>query len=221
MGKARISPASPKIRPTKRDRQKIKTRQKLLRNTIGLIAREGFDGVTMSKVTQKANLSRGMCNYHFETKEQLMVEAFRLIYQEHETAWRSILGDKLLPPKTRLKKLITALLSPPVAEKDKLAVWLAFWGVSSTRKTYFEICEKTDREYENAVEEVLREIAGNGNSINGMTLHAIAVSLTGIIDGLGIQFVISPGQITAEDAIRSCEAYVSAFFPDFKDAQLP
>lgn len=210
-----------RIRSNKRDRQKLKTRQKLLHNTVGLIAREGFDGVTMSKVTQKANLSRGMCNYHFETKEQLLIEAFRLIYNEHETTWRSILGDLSLHPVERLKKLIAALLSPPIAENDKLAVWLAFWGVSSTRRTYFEICEKIDREYENAVEDVLREISGGDEIVNGMTLHAIAVSLTGIIDGLGIQFIISPGQLTPKDAIGSCKAYLSSFFHQFNEQSNP
>lgn len=213
------SPAVEKksIKPNKRHKQKIETKLKLLRNTVDIIAKEGFDGVTMSKVTQKANLSRGMCNYHFETKEHLMVEAFRLIYNEHETTWRGILGDLTLHPVDRLKKLITALLSPPIAENNKLAVWLAFWGVSSTRQTYFEICAETDREYENAVEAVLREITGGDEIVNGMTLHSIAVSLTGIIDGLGIQYVISPGQLSAEDAIHSCMAYLSSFFYQFNE----
>lgn len=206
-----------KIKPNKRDKQKIQTRLKLLHNTVDLIAKEGFDGVTMSKVTRKANLSRGMCNYHFETKEQLMIEAFRLIYNEHETTWRGILGDLKLHPVERLKKLITALLSPPIAENNKLAVWLAFWGVSSIRQTYFEICAETDREYENAIEGVLREITGGDEIVNGMTLHAIAVSLTGIIDGLGIQYIISPGQLTRIDAIHSCMAYLSSFFHEFTE----
>ncbi len=189
----------------------------MLHSTVDLIAKEGFDGVTMSKVTRKANLSRGMCNYHFETKEQLMIEAFRLVYNEHETTWRGILGDLGLHPVERMKKLITALLSPPIAENNKLAVWLAYWGVSSTRQIYFDICEEIDREYENAIEDVLREISGGDERVNGMALHTIAVCLTGIIDGLGIQFIISPGQLTPEDAISSCRAYLSSFFHEFKE----
>lgn len=203
--------------PNKRIEQKKKTRQKLLRATVDLIATQGFDGVSMSKVTQRAGLSRAMCNYHFETKEQLMIEAFQLVYHEHESAWRRILGDAGLFPVERITKLITTLLSPPIAEKNKLAVWLAFWGVRSTRQTYFELCAKTDREYEHAISDVLCEITGSGEPVNGMSIQSIAVSLTGIIDGLGLQYIISPGQLTPNEAIRSCKAYLSSFFHEFID----
>ena len=199
----------------KREEQKQKTRKKLLEAAIDTISTEGLDGVTISKVTKNASLSRGMCNYHFETKEHLIVEAFQMIYHEHETTWRRILYDRSRHPVERMNDFITALLTPPIADPNKLAVWLAFWGVLSSRQTYFDLCSETDRAYENAVENVLREIAGSDDTLNGLSLHAIAVSLTGMIDGLGLQYVISPGQITPQEAIRSCKAYLSSFFPEF------
>jgi TetR/AcrR family transcriptional regulator, transcriptional repressor of bet genes len=199
----------------KREEQKQKTKQKLLKAAIDTISTEGLDGVTISKVTKNASLSRGMCNYHFETKEHLIVEAFEMIYHEHVTTWRRILYDRSRHPVERMKDLITALLTPPIADTNNLAVWLAFWGVLSSRQTYFDLCAKTDREYEDAVENVLREIAGADDPVNGLSLHAIAVSLTGLIDGLGLQFVIAPGQLTPQEAIHSCRAYLSSFFPEF------
>jgi TetR/AcrR family transcriptional repressor of bet genes len=202
-------------KPNKRDNQKRLTRQKLLLATIEIIAKEGLDGVTMSKVTKKTNLSRGMCNYHFETKEQLMIEAFQHIYREHLKAWQAALKDLSVGPEERLKKLITSLLTSPVAEPDKITVWLAFWSVRSTRKTYFELCADSDREYEREVENALRQIAGDAEMINGMSLQAISISLTAMIDGLYIQYVIAPGLLRPEDAINACMAYLSSYFPQF------
>ncbi|WP_316901037.1 TetR family transcriptional regulator C-terminal domain-containing protein [Pseudodesulfovibrio indicus] len=72
-----------------------------------------------------------------------------------------------------------------------------------------------DREFEEAIEAILMEIAGGKDSINGMAVRAIAVSLTGIIDGFWLQFLIAPGRLSREEAIRSCRAYLSAFFPQF------
>jgi TetR/AcrR family transcriptional repressor of bet genes len=198
-----------------REEQKQKTRTKILKATIDTIMTEGLDGVTMAKVTRHAKLSRGMCNYHFETKEQLIKEAFKMVYHEHEATWRRILCDRRRDPVERIAEFIKALLNPPIADTNKLAVWLAFWGVLSSRQIYFDLCTETDREYENAVEDVLREIAGSDDPVKGMTLHAIAVSLTGLIDGLGLQYVISPGQLTPQEAILSCRAYLSSFFPEF------
>ena len=199
----------------KREKQKEKTRKKLLEATIDTISTEGLDGLTMSKVTKHAKLSRGMCNYHFESKEQLIKEAFQMVYSEHETTWRRILCDHRRHPVERMNEFISALLTPPIADTNKLVVWLAFWGVLSTLQMYFDLYSGTDREYEKAVEDVLLEIAGSPDPVNGMTLHAIAVSLTGLIDGLGIQYVISPGELTSQEAILSCKAYLSSFFPEF------
>ncbi len=199
-----------------REEQKQKTRRKLLKATIDNISTEGLEGVTISKVTKQAKVSRGMCNYHFETKEQLIREAFHLIYSEHVETWRRILCDHKRHPVERMNEFIKALLTPPIADTSKLVVWLAFWGVLSSRQVYFDLYTGIDREYEKAVEDVLREISGSADPVNGMTLHAIAVSLTGLIDGLGVQFVISPGQLTQQEAILSCRAYLSSFFPEFR-----
>lgn len=205
-----------------REEQRQKTKKKLLKATIDTISTEGLEGVTISKVTKHAKVSRGMCNYHFETKEHLIKEAFQMVYDEHEATWRSILCDRSRHPVERMNEFIEALLTPPIANTNKLAVWLAFWGVLSSRKIYFDLCAETDREYEKAVKDVLAEISGFNDPVNGMTLHAIAVSLTGLIDGLGLQYVISPGQLTPQEAILSCKAYLSSFFPtEFRTAADP
>jgi len=135
--------------------QKQITRQKLLDTTIEIIAEEGLSGVTIAKVALRSGLSRGICNFHFTTKDRLMLEAFRLLYEEHERAWRTILSDTTDDPKNRLETLIKTLLSPPIADHKKLAVWMSFWGVTPHRQTYLEICEKVDREYEAEVQRIL------------------------------------------------------------------
>lgn len=199
-----------------RAEQKRITRQKLLDTTIEIIAKEGLSGVTMAKVASQAGLSRGICNFHFKTKDRLMLEAFRLLYDEHERAWRTILSSTDTNPKNRLEILIKTLLSPPIADHKKLAVWMSFWGVTPHRQTYLEICEKVDREYEAEVQGILLELAGGNEIINGMTLNAIAVTLTSMIDGFWVNYLISPGCLSPRDAINACLCFLSSFFPVFE-----
>ena len=202
---------------TIRSEQKRITRQKLLDATIDIIANEGLAGLTMAKVAQRTGLSRGICNYHFDTKEQLMLEAFCILYQEHEQAWRKITSDLSQSPAFRLKMLVKTLLSPPIADQNKLAVWMAFWGVTPHRKTYLEICESIDREYEAEVEGLLRQLSKGDETVNGMSLKAIAVTLTSMVDGFWVNYLISPGCLTPEDSIKACLAFLSSFFPETKD----
>ena len=54
-----------------RAEKKQLTHQKLIDATIDVIAQEGFSAVTMAKVAANAGLSRGICNFHFETKDRV------------------------------------------------------------------------------------------------------------------------------------------------------
>lgn len=201
---------------TTRTEQKQQTRQKLIETTIDIIADEGFAGVTMAKVAERAGLSRGIGNFHFQTKEQLMLEAFRGLYGEHEQAWRNALEDDSVPAEVRLTALIRILLTPPIADHKKIAVWLAFWGVTPHRQTYLNICTEVDCQYEDAITGLLSELAGGQKELNGLSLRTIAISLTALIDGSLLQYLIAPGRLSPDDAIRACHAYLGSFFSQFR-----
>ena len=203
----------PHKQSTNRTRQKQITHHKLLNATIDIIADEGLAGVTMAKVAGRTGLSRGICNFHFDTKEQLMLEAFRMLYQEHERAWRKTLSNLDEHPVSRLRIFLETVLLPPIADHKKVAVWMAFWGVTPHRQTYLEIGKNVDREYEIEVESLLRELSGGEEVVYGMTLHAIAVTLTCMIDGFWVNYLISPGSISPENAINASMTFLGRFFP--------
>lgn len=201
---------------TTRQEQKLLTRQRLLDTTIDIIASEGFVGVTMAKVAERAGLSRGICNFHFQTKEQLMLEAFQALYLEHQQTWQAILEDQTQSPAQRLDTLIRTLLTPPLAAPRKLAVWLAFWGVAPHRQTYIDLCTEGDCLYEQAIAELLLHLSSGRYEVNGLSLRAIAVALTAMIDGSHLQYLIAPGRLTPDEAIRACKTFLGNFFPQLQ-----
>jgi TetR/AcrR family transcriptional regulator, transcriptional repressor of bet genes len=204
-----------------RSEQKRATRQKLIDTTIDIIASEGLSKTTLPKVAQKAGLSRGICNFHFQTKEQLLLETFEAVYMEFEAAWKGALVDNSEPPVARIEKFVQVLLTPPVADTRKISVWLAYWGETPWRKTYLKLCTDTDLEFETSVADILRKIPGDSLKTSGMSLQSVAVGLTGMIDGFWIQYLIAPNRLKPEDAILACLAYLSSFFPSFRERLKP
>lgn len=198
-----------------RSEQKQLSRQKLLDATIDIAAEEGLSSITFAKVSARASLSRGLCSFHFDSKEHLLLETFRLLYRQYEQAWQAALNEPGASPEKRLTGLIEALLSPPVADPRTLSVLVAFWGIASYRQTYLELCTESDRAYEQAVENVLREMSGNREVINGLSLQAISVILTSMIDGVHVQFLIAPGRLSGEEGIVGLKVLLKGFFPDF------
>ncbi|WP_321530695.1 TetR/AcrR family transcriptional regulator [uncultured Desulfuromonas sp.] len=198
-----------------RAEQKLKSRRKLLDATIDIIASEGLDSVTFAKVSRYAGLSRGLCSFHFETKDQLMLEALRMLYKKYEMAWRSALTESVAAPENRLASMIKVLLSQPIADPKALAVLVAYWGVAPHRKTYLELFTESDLAYEESIEEVMRALANGREVINGMSLRAIAVMLTSMIDGIHVQYLIAPGHLSYEEGVQGCLTFLANFFPQF------
>ena len=63
-------------------------RQQLIDSTIDSIAKRGFSGTTLADVADGAGLSRGIVNFHFKSKEMLLVETLRYLAEEYRDAWR-------------------------------------------------------------------------------------------------------------------------------------
>lgn len=200
-----------------RKEQKQATREKLIKTTIELIVSGGLSRVTLPKVAEKAGLSRGICNYHFHTKEQLLMDTFMSVYKEHEQAWKNALYEETLGAVERLKQFIRVLLIPPVANFDKIAVWMAFWGEAASRQIYLDFYTARDQAFENAVASVLKEIEPDPSLKHTLEPNVIAVVLTGMIDGFWLQFLIAPGRLSSEQAIAACLAYLSRFYPEFAE----
>lgn len=199
-----------------RAEQKQQTRQRLLEATMEVIASEGLTGVTMAKVAEQAGLSRGIGNFHFQSKEQLMLETLRSTYQEFDKSWRNIVADDGRLPVEKLKAIVETTLRPPIANKKKLAVSLAFWGEAPSRKTYLEICAAHDLEWDTAVEDIIQKMAGDDFNSHGMSLGKIAQSLTAMMDGFWVEYLIAEDRYTPQDAINACYAYLASFFPEFR-----
>ena len=64
-----------KAEPEKRGRKASKEtrQQQLIEATIDSLAKRGYSETTMADVADGAGLSRGIVNFHFESKEKLLV----------------------------------------------------------------------------------------------------------------------------------------------------
>ena len=199
-----------------RTEQKKATRKKLIEATLDIIAEGGLAKVTLPKVAERAGLSRGISNFHFISKENLLLETLKTVHSELDSVWNKYFVDSDLPPAEQLKGFIGVVFKPPVADLKKISVWLSYWGETAYRGTYLESFTAKDREYEEAIERLMVRLAGTHAPIGGMPIRAIAVALTAIIDGCWLQFLIAPGRLHTDEAINACFAYLSRFFPEFR-----
>ncbi len=72
-------------RPNQRARQAAATRQRLIDAAAALFARKGYAASTVAAIGEEAGVSRGLINFHFATKENLLHAVIEQLVTELET----------------------------------------------------------------------------------------------------------------------------------------
>ena len=73
-------------------------RSQLIEATIDSLAKRGYSDTTLANVADGAGLSRGIVNFHFESKEKLLVATLQHMSDEYSGHWNAALEKAGAPP---------------------------------------------------------------------------------------------------------------------------
>jgi TetR/AcrR family transcriptional repressor of bet genes len=210
------SPAGKRVSPEKggtapRTASKAERRTQLIEATIRSIAANGLSETTTSVVAGEAGLSQGIINLHFESKDKLLLATLARVVDEYRALWEAALEAAPDDPAARLAALVEVDFHPSVCDRDKLAVWFAFWSESKARPTYRKLCADRDRDYDRVMRELCRELVAEGRYDVDPDLAARA--LAAITEGLWLDMLISPRNLSRREALRVSMAYLAHLFP--------
>ena len=68
-----------------RSENKKNSNLRLISSTIKNLSKKGINDLTMNDVSQGAGLSQGIVNFHFKSKELLLIETLKFISNEYLT----------------------------------------------------------------------------------------------------------------------------------------
>ncbi|MFZ5791776.1 MAG: TetR family transcriptional regulator C-terminal domain-containing protein [Pseudomonadota bacterium] len=205
----------PKTAATKRPNGPIRDqrRRELIEATIAVIAAHGYAGTTVARVAKEAHVSVGLMNFHFRSMDRLFAETFRFIAAEFDAIWRELAACRPdEPPERRLWRMIEAYFDPRVFTERKVAVWFAFWSDANLRDRFRAAAMRVERRYIRELEQAVRETA-RGQGIAPAAATAMADALTAAIDGLWLQFMLSPRRNDRAHALATCRGLLGQFFP--------
>ncbi|MGB3646071.1 MAG: transcriptional regulator BetI [Mesorhizobium sp.] len=217
---ALMNTGAPPIRDTskksdkeKRSRKASKEvrRQQLIEATIDSLAKRGYSDTTMADVADGAKLSRGIVNFHFESKEKLLIATLQYMYDEYAAHWRAALDKAGADPASRLRALVAADFDRAVCNKRKLAAWCAFWGEAKSRPTYLALSGARDQAYQGTVVELctlLRDEAGYDYDP-----EPIALALSAMLEGLWLRLMMGTEDVSRETALAGANAFLATAFP--------
>jgi AcrR family transcriptional regulator len=189
-------------------------RRELIEATITVIAKHGYAGTTVARVAKEAGLSVGLMNFHFKSIDSLFDETFRFISTEYDGVWREAMAKvKAAPPALRLKSMIEAYFDPRIFTHRKLAVWFAFWSDANLRDRFHAAAMRVERRYSRELERTVIELAKE-RRVAASDAKVMATSLTAMIDGLWLQFMLNPKSASRHYAVKTCLGMLRQWLSD-------
>ncbi len=197
----------------RRTASKARRRQQLIDATMKCIARKGMGGTTLADVAREAGLSQGIVNLHFKSKENLLNETLRYLADDYKTAFNKTLENSGPGAADKLLALLELDLRPSIIDRQKIAVWFAFWGEVKSRPAYRKICDERDRYYDEVVERLCEDIIDEGG-YEGVSAPLVTIALTSMSNGLWLSCLISPKSFDRQLAQQAIVSLLHGYFPN-------
>jgi TetR/AcrR family transcriptional regulator, transcriptional repressor of bet genes len=195
-------------------------RQELIQATIAVIARHGYSGTTVARVAERAHVSTGLMNFHFDSKDRLFRATFAHLAAEYERVWGKNLAAAAADAGARATAMIESYFDRRIFTRNKLAVWFTFWADAELRSRYRAAAARVERRYIDALEiEIRRLIAEAGGSAR--EAKPVTAALSAMVDGYWLQAMIYPKDFDRPAAVEACLAFLSLRISVCKPHPLP
>ena len=189
---------------------------KLISSTIKNISNKGINETTMHDVSQGAGLSQGIVNFHFKSKELLLIETLKYISNEYLESFQKFLNKSGNDPRKKIIAIINNDFSSKICSRDKISVWFTFFSELKFKPAYHQICKERDLYYQKITEDIFKELINLEKS--KISLTNVSNGLQALVMGLWLDQLEDPDTFKRKKAKEICFDYVKSYFPkQFKD----
>ncbi len=205
-------PMATTTKTARRTASRERRRGQLIDATMKCIARKGMSSTSIGDVAKEAGLSQGIVNLHFESKDNLLRETLRHLADDYKMHFVKALESSGPGAADKLLAVMELDLRPAIIDRQKIAVWFAFWGEVKSRPTYRRICYEQDKYYDQVVESLCAEIIEDGD-YRDVSATSVTIALTSMTNGMWLSCLISPRTFDRDQARQAITGLLCRYFP--------
>jgi AcrR family transcriptional regulator len=199
------------VKAATRNRETPEVRRRLLiEATMRSIAKFGYSGTTIETICEEAQVSRGLINHHFGSKEELIRQSYKALRDEWVAQTHGSVDADCAEPEDRLRALIRVSFGPTMFKQEYLGIWAGFWSAigksPALRKMNRELFERDREAYQAIFDEIGRK---RGRKIDS---RRAALTVIALIDGFWLEWCLDPKSFTAAEAEAACLAFATQAF---------
>jgi AcrR family transcriptional regulator len=176
------------------------------------IMEEGLANTTVRAIAKKAGYTTGALVHYFGDKDELIREA--LDYFGNEVRHRMKHAHRDQVGRAALRDTLIESLPTDKRSASSWRVWLALWYHSESSNEMRLEERRRYREWIGRLERMLEESKSLGELPRRIDARAEARSLVALVDGIGVQYLMSSGRMKSQQMIAAVDRYLAHLYRD-------
>src|SRR5918911_3109235 len=141
----------------------------ILDATCRVIAREGADGLRMSTVAREAGVSSALLHYYFDTRADLLMQAFEHADVKADEAAEEAIAD--IPAAIdRLRRLLLIYAGADAGFRDDWVLWVEMWRSAIFDERLAESVRRSSATWIEQIQGLIEEAQDEGSIAAGVTV---------------------------------------------------
>ena len=184
---------------------------KLISSTIKNLSKKGINELTMQDISQGAGLSQGIVNFHFKSKELLLIETLKFISNEYLHAFQRNISKVGNDPRKKIIGIIENDFSKKICTREKITVWFTFFSEIKFKPAYHQICKERDLYYQSVTENIFADLIKKEKI--KLSQKNISRAFQALIMGLWLDQLEDPDTFNRIQSKKICFEFIKSNFP--------
>lgn len=198
-------------KPKGREAIKAWNHNKIIEASIEVVAKYGIAGTTISRVVDLADVSRGLVNIHFKSKEILLKEALNYMFAEYNNTIDIAVEKAGQNPVDQIKAIINTDFDPKILNKKNMGVWFAFRAQIRSMPEHLEMVDTRDKSLTDHLIRIFKAL--NLASGSKIPVKSVVRGFMVMLEGYWLDFHLHPRNYDREEAKNTCLIFLSGLFP--------
>jgi len=158
---------------------------------LSLIVERGFGNMTTAMIADRAEASKGLIHYYFESKEKLIIEVMRSLRESYLHAVKEVM-EQYPDNEERLEKGLSDFWEGFKADPSLM---IAIFEITINGRNGQELCERVVEFHRRVVDELKESLlAGWGamDSESEKEAEAILTIVLGVLESLSLHYILDP-----------------------------
>jgi AcrR family transcriptional regulator len=175
-----------------------------------MLSEQGLAQTTVRNVAKKAGYTTGALVHYFKDKDDLIRHALEA--NGESVRARMVAAQESLQGRAALVGVLREALPVTKTSRSSWRIWVALWYHAEESAAMRKEERRKYREWIGRISEVLEQSVEIGELRGSINIQDEAKSLVALVDGLGVQFLMSNDRMTVRQVISLVDNYLDKLY---------